>query len=416
MGNQHIISLEAENVKRIRAASIETTGAGTVVLTGSNGAGKSSILDSICMALNGGKAIPAQPIRNGAKKASIVLKTEELEITRTFTANGSYLEVSDSKGTVKSPQALLDKMVSLIGFDPLAFARMDPKAQAKELLRVCPIKIDLEQNTKEAEVAYGLRHDANREVKRLEGALASMPTVPDSTPADFVSVESLADRLAQLNNNARELAQMRNDVSTLQARIASAKAEIARLQAQMVKDEATLARKTELLAAEQDPSAEIESVTRQMKDADRINADVRAAKRRAEVETELKQQQAAAKHEDSILQELAEVRAKALAEAPFPVSGLSISDAGVVLLNGVPFSQASTSEQIRVGIKLAAAANPTLRVAFIRDGSLLDSHAMHEVSAIAQEHDLQIWVERVDDSSPTAIQVVDGETVAVDSK
>ena len=63
-----IVSLRAENIKRLRA--VEITPAGHLVeITGRNGQGKTSVLDSIEMALAGKRSIPTRPIRDGAEEA-----------------------------------------------------------------------------------------------------------------------------------------------------------------------------------------------------------------------------------------------------------------------------------------------------------------------------------------------------------
>jgi hypothetical protein len=104
---------------------------------------------------------------------------------------------------------------------------------------------------------------------------------------------------------------------------------------------------------------------------------------------------------------LCQARTAALQGARFPVEGLSIGEDGTVLLKGIPFQQASTAQKIRLGVALAAAANPTLRVAFVRDGSLLDAASMAVLSEMAKKHNLQVFVERVQ-NEPGSIQIVDG--------
>src|SRR4051812_37263172 len=65
-----IISLHAENVKRLKAVDI-TPDSPTVVIAGKNGQGKSSVLDSILLALAGKDAakLMTRPIRDGAERA-----------------------------------------------------------------------------------------------------------------------------------------------------------------------------------------------------------------------------------------------------------------------------------------------------------------------------------------------------------
>lgn len=61
----NIIELKAENVKKIKAVSIEPGGKPIVKISGKNGAGKSSVLDSIQYAL-GGKTLQCdRPVRDG---------------------------------------------------------------------------------------------------------------------------------------------------------------------------------------------------------------------------------------------------------------------------------------------------------------------------------------------------------------
>jgi recombinational DNA repair ATPase RecF len=66
-----IIKLEAQNIMRLKAVTIQPKGA-TTLIGGRNAQGKSSALRAIEMALGGTKSIPDQPIRQGAKKGHVV--------------------------------------------------------------------------------------------------------------------------------------------------------------------------------------------------------------------------------------------------------------------------------------------------------------------------------------------------------
>ncbi|MGN8821735.1 hypothetical protein ACTNC1_12740, partial [Atopobiaceae bacterium HCP3S3_A4] len=99
------------------------------------------------------------------------------------------------------------------------------------------------------------------------------------------------------------------------------------------------------------------------------------------------------------------------ASATFPVEGLGFDETGVTF-KGVPFSQASSAEQIRVSLAMAMALNPTLRVIRILDGSLLDDDSMQMVADAAKEGGYQVWIERVSDPSESAIVIEDGEVSA----
>ena len=72
-----IVSLTAENFKRLRAVLIEPKG-GLVQVTGRNAQGKSSVLDAIAAALLGKDACPSDPIRHGEQSATIKLDLGEV--------------------------------------------------------------------------------------------------------------------------------------------------------------------------------------------------------------------------------------------------------------------------------------------------------------------------------------------------
>jgi predicted ATP-dependent endonuclease of OLD family len=88
--------------------------------------------------------------------------------------------------------------------------------------------------------------------------------------------------------------------------------------------------------------------------------------------------------------------------------GISFDEFGV-LLNGLPFTQASTGEQLRVSVAVGMALNPRLRVIFIRDGSLIDDAGLALIAELAQKNDYQVWLETVHSKDPTAVVIEDGE-------
>src|SRR5687767_2826874 len=99
-----IIRLTVQNLLRVRAAEVTPDGA-LVIVAGNNDQGKSSLLNSIAIALSG-KDLPAEPIRQGSASGHVILETDELIVTRRFSrSGGSTLEVRDKDGVkIMSPQ------------------------------------------------------------------------------------------------------------------------------------------------------------------------------------------------------------------------------------------------------------------------------------------------------------------------
>ena len=106
-----IIRLEAQNVKRLKAVTITPEGE-MVVVGGNNGAGKSSVLDSIQYALAGKRSMPAEVVRRGQSKATVRVDLGDLIVERTMRpGGGGSLKVTTPEGiTPKSPQAVLDRL------------------------------------------------------------------------------------------------------------------------------------------------------------------------------------------------------------------------------------------------------------------------------------------------------------------
>jgi len=107
-----ITGLEIENVKRVQAVHMEPAETGLTVIGGDNRQGKTSVLDAIMAALGGEKFAPSNAVRDGADQGQVtVTLSNGLVVTRSFTAKGSYLKVSDPSGA-KGGQMLLNEFVS----------------------------------------------------------------------------------------------------------------------------------------------------------------------------------------------------------------------------------------------------------------------------------------------------------------
>jgi len=108
------------------------------------------------------------------------------------------------------------------------------------------------------------------------------------------------------------------------------------------------------------------------------------------------------------LQELEAKRAALLSNCWMPVPGIGFDTDGVTL-NGLPLEQASAAEQLKLGVAVACAMNPSLKVMLIRDGSLLDDDSMAMIEQMAEAHQAQIWIERVGNDGKCTVVIEDGE-------
>lgn len=419
-----IVELRAENVKRLSAVTIRPTGP-VVEITGKNEAGKSSVLDSIWMALGGAETIDAEPIHTGADEAKITLDLGDLKVTRKFKrkegqpsfTTSVVVETPDGMRP-KSPQTMLTELVGRFTLDPLAFSRMKKVEQFDAMKALVP-SFDFDASVKLDEEDYAKRTGVNRKAKEARVSADALPAI-EATPIDEAPIlEAMAGATdfnagIQERRTRREQAQLhvkalRQQISERQEKISSLRAEIRHLEDMNASNEA-LAVETEAklsAAPELPPLRDTADLAVQLDNAKKANAAAAVVAQRIAL---LKQADSLEAESDALtnaMEERARKRKEAIAAAKLPVEGLTLG-AGEVLVDGLPFAQAAASRKIRVSVALAMALNPKIRVIRIMDGSLLDDDATKMVYDMAVEHDFQVWLESVQSDAPGAIIIEDG--------
>jgi len=399
-----IIKLEATNFKRLRAVEITPTG-DLVVISGRNGQGKTSVLDAITAALGGTstKALP-RPIREGETNAEIVLQTDELTITRRFTPSGSTLTVVGADGLkIPKGQARLDALLGRLSLDPLAFTQLDDKQQLKTLLDLVELPFDPAALDAERAASYDQRTDVNRELKRLT-AQADAYDLPEDGPTEEVSVADLLRDLREAETATYQVNAATNSVAQCRAQVANLTAQLETAQSALANAERNLTN-----AEAQAPTAvELEAARARIDNAEQTNRQARDYAAWKVTQQRIAETEAEAAALTAKLAAIDQTKRDGLAAAKFP-GGLPLGfDETGVLLNGIPFKQASGAEQLRASLAMAIALNPALRVIRIADGSLLDSEGLALVGDMAAKNDCQVWIEVVSDGDGDGIMIEDG--------
>jgi energy-coupling factor transporter ATP-binding protein EcfA2 len=396
-----IIKLEATNFKRLKAVEITPTG-DLVVISGRNGQGKTSVLDAITAALGGTstKALP-RPIRDGETSAEIVLETDDLTITRRFTPSGSTLTVVGKDGLkIPKGQARLDALLGRLSLDPLAFTQLDDKAQLKTLLDLVELPFDPAKLDAERAELFATRTDVNRDLKQRQAEAASIPVTPEMADLKPVSVSDLLNSYRAGQEQNAKADEIGNKYRWWHDKVIALREELA--QAEAALREADWA--VDALTAPVD----LEAIQAQIDNAETINAQARQYKA---LQAVVEQQADLAEQAQELTAQIAYIdqsKRDGLAAAKFP-GGLPLGfDETGVLLNGIPFKQASGAEQLRASLAMAIALNPALRVIRIADGSLLDSEGLALVGDMAAKNDCQVWIEVVSDGDGDGIMIEDG--------
>lgn len=400
-----IVELRTENIKRIKAVHIRPSG-NVVVIGGENAQGKSSLLDSIVMALGGAKALPSVPIRQGADEGNVFVDLGDLSIELRLAEGRRELVVRDAnRAKVSSPQSLLDKLYSRATFDPLAFARDKPDKQISTLKAM--VGLDFTKEDAQRSQLYELRTDVGRRLVHATERLTAIPlSVMSAAPAvDIAAMVAEKDRLWERN--------MRR-VST-EARAEQARLDVARLSRELAAAQEDLDAATMDLDGMADYTAELESLSASIAGAEETNRLARAKTDRQTRADECKDLEHEKASLTRAIEDIDQAKAYRMAAAKWPVPGLGF-DADGITMEGLPWDQASGAQRVRVSLAIGCALNPELQVLLIKDASLLDKASMAIVREMADERDMQIWLERVGDGDPGAIIIEDGSVREYDDE
>lgn len=421
-----ILKLTSENFVKIKFAEITPT-SNVVVISGKNGNGKSSLLNTIPSTLGGidSKSYP-EPIHNGAEyaKNTILLGVynnlipsqieEYCTVTRNWTSNDkSYLKIEAKDGTkFKNPQQLLDKIIGDLTFEPLEFCNLEPKKQVEILMNLVGLREPLFNLDIEKKKIYNERTDINKEVETLKIQLKNYNDIDTNLPDTEIDTNDLINELNRANGIIRENQSARNELMNVESVVNSAENEIARLtrritdlQQQIAKNQNT----RNLLMEKIVDDPDTKEITNRIAGCNETNNRINKSREYRVKKDEYNTKVSAAEYCTERLKELEEEKIELLKKANFPIDGLGFNDDGI-LFNGIPFIQCSSAEKLKVSMSVAMALNPQLRVIRIMNGNLLDKDSKKYVKQVAEERDFQVWIEEVANEKGTVgFYIEDGE-------
>lgn len=455
-------SLKITHFKRVVKVEIRP-GSRVVKIVGKNAQGKTSTMDAMWTAIRGAAVAPSKAIHLGADEALIEIDLGDLIIRREFhkTESGdetTTLRVETEKGAkYDSPQKMLDKLFSKLTFDPLAFARMGDEGiegrrkQFAELQRFVPdvdfagIAKARKENHERRTKVNALAHDA--------ASAARLIQVPDGLPESAIDVSALVEDLTAAGRNNSALEKRKAGRETAKADVAryldiaaattdrvkeySDKRQFERvervrqLQEQIDRENESCDKAIQDFTAQcqlecTDATAKADELQQKLNTAEPLPEPVELADLQAKIETarktnELitlrdtrdrhlataKQYEGESKTLTAALDKADQDKAAAIKAAKLPVADLGFGE-DEILYKGLPFSQASGAERLRVSAAIAAAQNPVLRLMIIKDGSLLDEDGLKLLDEICEEHDFQAWLEVVASDDPMGWVIENG--------
>ena len=403
----NIVELYVKNVKGTREITVRPTGP-VVEVCGENEAGKSSLMDAIWWGVAGARNIQAKPIRDGETEAIIKLDLGPVTVKRIFSDRGpgerpvSRVEVRNADGGLyKSPQRMLDDMLSALSMDPMAFVLAKPAEQARRILEIAGV--NFREHDALMRRDYELRRDHNRDMKRLQATASTLKQ--EHPPEAKVDVSALTEELGKAHNFNQTRDTVIQDRATKLERIPEidklVDEKLAEAQ-KLVKEAAALRdeqRSIELTLAETLPDpVDTQSIQDQVNAAGEINLLFDQEHRYQRHLREAGAHGRVAFQLDGKIEARKASLEQKLAESPLPVDQLTVVE-NEVCYRQIPLAQCSDAMQLRVACAITMADNPDLKVIRIRHGSLLDDKSMGELAEMAEAEGWQVWIERVGERS-----------------
>jgi len=409
------IKIEGWSAKNFRNLTLVDVEVEDYVLrvSGKNGAGKSSVIEAIFMAILGPKYAgknPQRMIQKGKEKATITVSLrdgdKDLEITRTISSVGMKLKAKASDGS-KVSQEYLDGLINLTMIDPLSWAESKPAVQIADLKEKAGIDTSVLED--KYDEIFKERTYQNREVKRLNGVVDSFADVkiegPGITLADAHQAKSLAaERNSKAEADIRMHESSKQKIVDLDTRETQLKEEIYRINETLLSIENE--KKVLVDAVDKFKPAHVEDLGGYDDDiavAESISEKLGMIKEREKAESDLTEAVEIAEESTDELNTIKADIEKAILDADLPFDNIEFDNDLGVIVDGIPMSEHSTAEQIKAAIRINSKFSPHLRVVYIKDGSLLDKDTLVELEDLSVSEEFLFLIELVEEQEDSIV-------------
>lgn len=430
-----LVEYEVFHMMGLKRAKLKMPENGIVLFGGENGHGKTRSIDSLLMAICGRSGMDwpdvelADDDREGWVKLELSGDTElqdmhgftvELQLKkRRGKATLERFRVLDSTGDeAPTPRDFLQKLYSLRALDPRALEKAKPAERVKIIKEL--VGLDFSTLDGEREVAYKKRTEVNRDAKMQQGRRMGIE-FPEDTPDKPISVVELVSQKDKAMAHNRACDDSERTLKKLEDADAKFTDEIAKLEERLValkqgKDEnrdAIEAQKSKVAGAIRTDVTEIQSA---IENSEVVNRDVAKKVEAVRIDKELHELEVESQRLTDKIQRIDSEKQRRLEDAKWPLPNMSLDDSGV-LLDGLPFEQASAAQRLIASVKVGMALNPKLKLFVSKDGNDLDNKTLLELDEILKANGYQMILEFVtrsdSDEERCAVVFKDGSQVGL---
>ena len=401
-----ISKLEIENVKRVKAVSLEPTQNGLTVIGGRNNQGKTSVLDSIAWALGGDKFKPTSARRDGSVVPPYLHVEMDNGLVVERRGENSALKVIDPAGR-KGGQQLLNEFVEQFALDLPRFMEQTSKEKANVLLRIIGVEDQLKKLDYDESTTFNRRREVGRIALQKQKYAEELPLYPD-VPKEPISASELILRQQDILAKNGENQRLRNEYASMVKRHDELLEKLRATQAEFDELTAKIAISTKTVEELVDESTD--EIRESLLNIEKINTKVRANGERERAEIEAEQYK---KDYDALTAEIEDLRAartKLLDNADLPLPGLSVVD-GELTYNGVKWDCMSGSDQLKTATAIVRRLNPKCGFVLLDKLEQMDVDTLKEFGEWLESEGLQAIATRVSTGDECSIIIEDGTAV-----
>lgn len=409
-----INKLEIENVKRVKAVTIEPTSNGLTILGGNNNQGKTSVLDAIAWALGGNKYKPSKPARDGSMNPPTLRVELSNGLIVERKGKNSDLKVTDPSGQ-KAGQQLLDSFVEELALNLPKFIESSSKDKANTLLQIIGVGEKLWELDRKEEQLYNERRAIGQIADQKKKYAAEQPQYPEA-PNELVSIADLIHEqqeiLARNGENAKKRQNRENIVNELHL----SEARLKQLKEQLAQEEATHEKLMgDYIAANKSIEDLVDESTEEIENSianiEEINRKVRANLDKEKAEEDAKQYKSQYDNLSAEIQKVRDERTSLLDSADLPLPGLSVED-GELVFEGQKWDNMSGSQQLRVSTAIVRKLKPECGFVLLDKLEQMDIPTLTEFGKWLESEGLQAIATRVSSGEECQIIIEDGYVVS----
>lgn len=412
-----INKLEIENVKRVKAVSIEPTTNGLTVIGGKNGQGKTSVLDSIAWALGGEKYRPSKAQREGSvipPNLHIVM-SNGLIVERK--GKNSDLKVIDPNGK-KGGQQLLNEFVEQLALDLPKFMESSSKEKAQTLLQIIGVGSQLAELEQQEKELYNRRLAIGQIADQKKKFAKEQPYYPDA-PKEPISASELIRQQQEILARNGENQRKRENVTTIKYQLDTVNEKIEDLKAQLY----DLGKKQQGLINDLEAANKsaidlhdesTEELERNIENIEEINRKVRTNLDKDKAEQDAQEYDNQYNSLTSEINDVRQSKIDLLKGAELPLLGLSVED-GELTYNGYKWDNMSGADQLKVSTAIVRKLNPDCGFVLLDKLEQMDIDTLKEFGQWLEAEGLQAIATRVSTGEECSIIIEDGYVAGAQS-